>query len=57
MALRLHWWDSPGRGAEPTRLALTLKGIDFEDKRYSRESRNEGIRHENEVKVRSLCDL
>mmetsp|Transcript_51509 Transcript_51509/g.95290 ORF Transcript_51509/g.95290 Transcript_51509/m.95290 type:complete len:220 (-) Transcript_51509:144-803(-) len=34
--LRLHWWDFPGRGAEPTRLALTLKGIPFDDVRYPR---------------------
>ena len=33
--LRLHWWDAPGRAGEPTRLALTLKGIPFEDVRYS----------------------
>ena len=34
-ALRLHWWDAPGRAGEPTRLALTLKGLPFEDVRYS----------------------
>ncbi|CAE7218092.1 GST1 [Symbiodinium natans] len=33
--LRLHWWDAPGRAGEPTRLALTLKGIPFEDVRHS----------------------
>lgn len=31
--LRVHWWDAPGRGAEPTRLALTIKQVPFEDAR------------------------
>ncbi|CAE7399950.1 GST1 [Symbiodinium pilosum] len=34
-SLRLHWWDAPGRAGEPTRLALTVKGVPFEDVRYS----------------------
>lgn len=31
--LRVYWWDAPGRGAEPARLALTIKQVRFEDVR------------------------
>eukprot|EP00443_Scrippsiella_acuminata_P048350 CAMPEP_0115334370 /NCGR_PEP_ID=MMETSP0270-20121206/87870_1 /TAXON_ID=71861 /ORGANISM="Scrippsiella trochoidea, Strain CCMP3099" /LENGTH=137 /DNA_ID=CAMNT_0002755339 /DNA_START=1 /DNA_END=411 /DNA_ORIENTATION=- len=34
-SLRLFWWDAPGRGGEPARLALTIAGIPFEDKRMA----------------------
>ena len=33
--LEIHWWDAPGRGAEPARLALTLAGVAFKDVRYA----------------------
>eukprot|EP00927_Polykrikos_kofoidii_P048806 TRINITY_DN43003_c0_g1_i1.p1 TRINITY_DN43003_c0_g1~~TRINITY_DN43003_c0_g1_i1.p1 ORF type:complete len:246 (-),score=29.51 TRINITY_DN43003_c0_g1_i1:64-735(-) len=32
-SLRLYWWDAPGRGAEPARLAFHIGGVAFEDVR------------------------
>eukprot|EP00933_Yihiella_yeosuensis_P028538 TRINITY_DN22375_c0_g1_i1.p1 TRINITY_DN22375_c0_g1~~TRINITY_DN22375_c0_g1_i1.p1 ORF type:complete len:223 (-),score=53.98 TRINITY_DN22375_c0_g1_i1:215-883(-) len=32
-SLKVYWWDAPGRGGEPARLALTIAGIPFEDVR------------------------
>eukprot|EP00747_Dinoflagellata_sp_TGD_P190857 gnl/TRDRNA2_/TRDRNA2_53393_c0_seq1.p1 gnl/TRDRNA2_/TRDRNA2_53393_c0~~gnl/TRDRNA2_/TRDRNA2_53393_c0_seq1.p1 ORF type:complete len:230 (-),score=41.33 gnl/TRDRNA2_/TRDRNA2_53393_c0_seq1:99-788(-) len=34
-SLKVYWWDAPGRGGEPARLALTVAGLPFEDVRVS----------------------
>eukprot|EP00929_Paragymnodinium_shiwhaense_P093511 TRINITY_DN53680_c0_g1_i1.p1 TRINITY_DN53680_c0_g1~~TRINITY_DN53680_c0_g1_i1.p1 ORF type:complete len:216 (+),score=47.96 TRINITY_DN53680_c0_g1_i1:63-710(+) len=42
-SLKLHWWNAPGRGAEPSRLALAMKGIEFTDVRYDFSEKDKAV--------------